>query len=238
MWSFWRAKGGAGCSVISAATAIVAARRTATLLVDLDGDQPALLGLTAADRGVADWLAADSPPADALRRLEIPVGDRLSVLPLGGDAATARSDDSERVRALTDALLGDDRLVVADAGGGDERFEPVFAHPARSVLVTRSCYLALHRRLPRRPDRVVIVQEAGRSLRSSDVATATGAPVAAVIDWDPAVARAVDAGLLARRLPGSLRRLRELLDDSDLAGGRLGSGAVETAAGAVRAGRR
>ena len=41
---YWSAKGGVGTSVVAAATALMsAADGVATLLVDLDGDQPAIL---------------------------------------------------------------------------------------------------------------------------------------------------------------------------------------------------
>jgi hypothetical protein len=60
---------------------------------------------------------------------------------------------------------------------------------------------------PLRPSEVVVVREPGRSLSRHDIESALGAPVRAEIEADPAVARAVDAGLLmARRLPRSLER--------------------------------
>jgi hypothetical protein len=76
----------------------------------------------------------------------------------------------------------------------------------RSVLVVRNCYLALRRAVqhPLRPDAVVLVTEPGRALDVHDIETVlTDAPVTTV-RIDPAVARAVDAGLLAARLPRSL----------------------------------
>ena len=51
---------------------------------------------------------------------------------------------------------------------------------------------------------VVLVAEPGRSLTASDVSRAIGAPVVAEVAVDPAIARAVDAGLLAARLPKSM----------------------------------
>jgi hypothetical protein len=45
-------------------------------------------------------------------------------------------------------------------------------------------------------------------LSSDDVSTTIGAPVVAEVQLDPAVARQVDAGLLAGRLPRSLQPLR------------------------------
>ena len=42
---FWSPKGGSGTSVIAAAAALVLARETDARIVDLAGDQPAVLGL-------------------------------------------------------------------------------------------------------------------------------------------------------------------------------------------------
>jgi hypothetical protein len=52
----------------------------------------------------------------------------------------------------------------------------------------------------------VLVVEPGRSLDAAAVADVLGVPVTARIDLDPAVARAVDAGLLVRRTPRPLAR--------------------------------
>jgi len=48
---------------------------------------------------------------------------------------------------------------------------------------------------------VVLVRDPGRAVRSADVAVVVGAPVVAEVAVDPAVARAVDAGLARTRLP-------------------------------------
>jgi hypothetical protein len=79
-----------------------------------------------------------------------------------------------------------------------------------SLLVLRPCYLALRRAAnhPLRPAGVVLVTEAGRALTRSDVEGVLGVPVRATVPVEPVVARAVDAGLLAARLPRSLRALR------------------------------
>ena len=47
------------------------------------------------------------------------------------------------------------------------------------------------------------MREPGRSLTAGDVASVIGTPVVAELAVDPAVARAVDAGLFAARLPRS-----------------------------------
>lgn len=78
----------------------------------------------------------------------------------------------------------------------------------RRLLVVRNCYLALRRAVahPVRPDGVVLVTEPGRALTATDVEAVLTAPVVAEIAIDPAVARTIDAGLLAARLPRTLVR--------------------------------
>ena len=58
----WSAKGGSGTTVVAAALAL--AGRAESLLVDLDGELPAVLGLPEpADKASADWLASDAAAA-------------------------------------------------------------------------------------------------------------------------------------------------------------------------------
>ena len=89
MLCFFSAKGGSGCSVSAAAAALVAARNGPTLLVDLAGDQPGILGVDATGEGLGAWYSAEAPPPDALSRLEIEVSTNLSLLPLGVRRAVA-----------------------------------------------------------------------------------------------------------------------------------------------------
>ena len=56
-----------------------------------------------------------------------------------------------------------------------------------------------------RPNGVIVVDEPGHALTVRDIERAIGAPVVAVMSFDPAIARAVDAGLLATRLPRDRR---------------------------------
>lgn len=248
MWCVWTAKGGAGVSVISAALAILSSRSRPTLLVDLGQDQLSLLGvapssLPADDPGVAlgvhDWLAAPAPPPEALARLEISVGRDLAVLPTGQvlgaghpDGPGGRGDGrrAERLDVLARLLCTEQRAVVVDVGTAVHRYEPILARSSGSVFVTRACYLALRRRIPARHlDRVVLVSERGRSLRAADLDAVLPAPVGTTLPWDPAVARAVDAGTLRRRLPRSLRALQPLLEQLRTAsGGASPSPAVAT----------
>ena len=72
--------------------------------------------------------------------------------------------------------------------------------------MTRPCYLALRRAVACgiHPTAVVLCTEPGRVLGPPRRRAAVGAPVIAVVPYDPAVARAVDAGLLTGRVPPSL----------------------------------
>lgn len=53
---------------------------------------------------------------------------------------------------------------------------------------------------------MVLLAEPGRALGPADLEECLGVPVTAEVAVDPAVARAVDAGLLATRLPRRLSR--------------------------------
>jgi hypothetical protein len=98
---------------------------------------------------------------------------------------------------------------VVDCGAANHGVAlAVASGAARSVLVTRACYLSLRRAMaaPIRPSEVVLVEEHGRALSAADVEDVLGVPVVARVSSDPAVARAVDAGLLGARLPRGLAR--------------------------------
>lgn len=86
--------------------------------------------------------------------------------------------------------------------------------PGAALLVTRPCYLALRRTSGQpKPAGIILLTEPGRALTAPDVAEVVGAPVVAELAQDPAVARAIDAGLLASRLPRTLARsLRHVFD--------------------------
>jgi hypothetical protein len=117
-----------------------------------------------------------------------------------GDATTDRWDGLGRW--LHNWSTHGDCDVTVDAGTGEPPAGLV-AHADRSLLVTRPCYLSLRRAVhsATRPTGIVLVHEPGRALSLRDVEQAMGVPVAATVSLDPAVARAVDAGLLATRLP-------------------------------------
>lgn len=204
----WSSKGGSGTTVVAASLALLLSRRTpeGALLVDLAGDAPAALGLPEPDGpGLAGWLRAGADvPLDGLSRLESATGQGLALLPRGvGELRPERAD------VLAALLAGDSRSVVIDCGANLSGAALALAAGAtRSVLVTRACFLSLRRALaaPLRPSEIVLLMEPGRSLGRHDIEDCLGAPVIAEVAVDPAVARAVDAGLLASRLPRGLSR--------------------------------
>lgn len=82
------------------------------------------------------------------------------------------------------------------------RFDPL---NSQRLLVTRPCYVALRRAIgvPFVPDHVVLIAEHQRCLTDRDVSVALALAVTSV-PYDPAIARAIAAGLLAARLPRCL----------------------------------
>jgi MinD-like ATPase involved in chromosome partitioning or flagellar assembly len=205
----WSAKGGAGTSVVAAALALLAARRSSrgAVFADLAGDGPAILGVTEPESpGLSGWLSAGHDvPADALSRIEVPVGHGLTLLPRG----TGRLAGPERAGVLASLLSAGTRPAVADCGSTLDPAATALAHRAdASYLVTRPCFLALRRarRASLTATGVILVREEGRALTRQDVEEATGAPVVAEVPLDPRVATTVDAGLFARTLPRSLAR--------------------------------
>jgi hypothetical protein len=203
----WSVKGGVGTTVVAASLALLLGRHDGpgAVLADLAGDAPAVLGLPEPDTpGLAGWLAAgDSVPADGLARLEIEASPSLRLLPRGPGQLVP-----DRAAVLASLLDRGPRPVVVDCGTAERVAAAIVGGAQRSILVIRPCYLALRRAMtsPLRPSEVVVVREPGRALSRRDIESAVGAPVRVEIEADPAVARAVDAGLMAGRLPRSLER--------------------------------
>lgn len=209
--ALWSPKGGSGTTVVAAACSLVLARTSGCRLADLGGDHAAVLGLPSdPSPGLAEWLAvAPDAPTEALERLAVEVAPRCTLVPRGaGDLP----DDPAAGAALAVALRDGAVPTVLDAGSGTL---PPAARAAvevadASLVVVRGCYLALRRAaadpLVVRSAGVVLVHERGRSIGARDVAEVLGRPVLASVEARASVARAVDAGVLAARLPDSLAR--------------------------------
>jgi len=221
--AFWSPKGGSGTSVVAAACALLAAQSTGSArLVDLCGDQPAILGLGAdPEMGIADWLAMGPlAPTDALDRLGVEIVPGLSLLPHGRTPGVLEPIVAAEAGAALAVALRDGPTTFIDVGVPNSPVaRSVIEVADTSVIVMRECYVALRRAvrnpLTARAVGVVVVQEPGRSLGPNDLAQVLTRPVIARIPTRDAICRAVDAGTLPARLPEPLARgagavLREL----------------------------
>ena len=200
----WSVKGGSGTTVVAASLAAVTARSSGSaLIVDLGGDIPATLGIAEpTGPGVADWLNTSSETKpDALPYLMSDAGDSMRVLHRG----TGEIKESERLEELADYLAAQSTFTVIDAGVGLPA-NSLRDHALHSFLVIRPCYLALRRAtaVAKHADGVILLTEPGRALTRRDVESVLQVSVVAEIPVDAAVARAVDAGLLASRLPTAI----------------------------------
>jgi len=213
--TFWSPKGGSGTSVFAAACALALARNRAggARLVDLAGDQPAILGLPAdPEPGLSAWLATGpEAPTDALDRLAVEVSPSLDLLAAGRAEPDAPAPAAEAGAALAAALAAGERPVVVDAGQARDAASRALIEVAGSgVVVVHPCYLALRRAvaspLLARCRGVVLVEEPGRALTGRDVHDVLRLPVLARVPMRAATARAVDAGVLATRVPSELAR--------------------------------
>lgn len=205
----WAAKGGSGCTSVAVSLAILArSPLDSPLLLDLGGDMAAVLGRPdPIGPGLSDWLASEADVGpEALDRLVVDL-DGYHLLSAGTALPTHFA--SGRIDQLMVWLAGQRSPVLVDAGCVDTPASHALIDRAdRSLLVTRLCYLSMRRAVasPRAATGVVLLREAGRSLKESDVASALNVAVVARLDVSAEIARAIDAGLLEHRMPSSLRR--------------------------------
>jgi hypothetical protein len=183
-------KGGQGCTTIAAVLALLAARDQRTVLLDTRGDAATILGVREPQRAgtVAEAIAHAVEPCHQLR-----------IAPINGDSV-----DGDALTVVAELVASGHRVIVDTGTDHDvlHRFDPLT--PQR-LLVTRPCYIALRRAVgvPFVPDHVVLIAEHQRALTEHDVSVALALPVLSV-PYEPSVARAIDAGLLASRLPRCL----------------------------------
>ncbi len=183
-------KGGSGTSVTAAALGLLLAarHRGGGHVVDLCGDMPAVLGIAEPEGTTA-----------------CEVNSALNLLP----RRVEREGSDTFWLSLATELQSLRGPVVVDAGNLVIGRALVDA-AAASYLVTRPCYLALRRathaihrgELP--VDGCILLNEPGRALTSNDVAAVLKTPVRAELPVDNTISRAVDAGLLAHRVPRAL----------------------------------
>jgi hypothetical protein len=212
--ALWSPKGGSGTSVVAAACALVLARHGGARLADLTGDQPAIFGLAADPTpGIDDWLAAGpEAPADALDRLSVACAPGVTLLPRGdAQSALAPVAAAEAGAALAVLLRDGPVPTVVDAGRAAVPAARAVVEVAdASVVVLRGCYLALRRAVQSplvvRSAGAVLVEEPGRSLGPNEVGDVIDRPVLGRVPVRTPISRAVDAGVLAARLPDALAR--------------------------------
>ncbi len=219
----WAAKGGSGTTVVAAALALSSLRPS--LLVDLDGELPAVLGLPEPDRpGIAEWLASDTS-ADHLAELLIDIGPRTWLLPWRTGLFDRHGGDVDRARRP----LGNPRRLaprLVEPVGLRRHRRRRHPHPARAVDGPRRSLTAR--------DSTVLSLAASSSTKPG---SADGRdPRRRTWTWPrttrrrarprrtsrgggqsrPGRARAVDAGLLASRLPRVMTRaLRQVVGMTD-----------------------
>jgi len=203
----WSVKGGSGTTVVASTLALVHAEKSprGALIVDLAGDVPAVLGLAEPSGiGIDEWFAQNENSSRiALQSIAIQATANLQLISRGSGQIIANANFAE----LAASLATFDLPVVVDAGCGVVPTE-LLARASSSLLITRPCYLSLRRaaQLNVAPTGVVLINEPGRALGKRDVESVIGAPVIAEITFDATISRAVDAGLLASRLPGMLAK--------------------------------
>lgn len=200
----WSVKGGSGTSVVAASLSIINSRHRPTLLVDLAGDQPAILGSARPHLGLDDWLVRRSP--GEFDDLLVAANDNLQIAWRTSDSDFRHETAAwTRLARLLEQRHTDGTDIVVDAGLAPVA-APLLEACSTHHLVIRPCYLALRRAvdLTSKPDSVIVVDERDRALRPRDVESVLKTQVAAEVPHTVDIARRVDSGLLNSRLPHNL----------------------------------
>jgi hypothetical protein len=135
----------------------------------------------------------------------------VTLYPAGQRHADDVTVPPEAGAALAVALDTGTFPTVCDLGRLDTPVLRAFAEVAGpSIVVVRGCYLGLRRAI-HHPALAgtfgaIVIDEHGRSLGARDVEDVLDVPVLATITARTGAARAVDAGVLATRLPESISR--------------------------------
>ena len=188
------ATGGAGTTTLAVALAAELARHQSVRLHDL-----------ADVEGIAPTIGV-YPDNSAAYTIE--VAERLTLCrpPAAHLAGSPGATLAEHLHTVDPAGSQVEGVDVVDLGR--PRHLPLPDDDAAVILALRGpSYTGLRHALTfgDQPDALAVLVEPGRALDPTDAAEVLGLPVTAW-QWDPAIARVVDAGTILARLPHSLAR--------------------------------
>jgi len=198
-------KGGTGTSVVAASLAIVSSSSSPTLLVDLSGDQAAILGLPQPPIGLSDW--ANGMTYREFDEIISLCHDNLYLAPTGTfDFETLNANAWDKLLRALSLKHSEGHNIIVDLGRADI---PLALRKIVDTcyLVTRPCYLALRRAVDLETafSGVIVVNEPDRVLTSRDVESVLKLKCVAEIPYTSEISRRVDSGLLKSRLPMALQ---------------------------------
>ena len=198
-------KGGTGTSVVAASLAIVSSSSSPTLLVDLSGDQAAILGLPQPPIGLSDW--ANGMTYREFDEIISLCHDNLYLAPTGTfDFETLNANAWDKLLRALSLKHSEGHNIIVDLGRADI---PLALRKIVDTcyLVTRPCYLALRRAVDLETafSGVIVVNEPDRVLTSRDVELVLKLKCVAEIPYTSEISRRVDSGLLKSRLPMALQ---------------------------------
>ena len=155
---FMSSKGGNCTTVTATAFSLIAASRgLPTVLIDLCGDIPSVIGTPEpSTAGVNDWLAEDSTlDAEALVKLGTPVSPGLVVVHRGARFVQGQPRWSDLAAAMSTLPMN----IVIDAGIGYLPDE-LRNGKADVTMVVKQCYLSLRRATQlSKPTNVIVIRE-------------------------------------------------------------------------------
>ena len=198
-------KGGTGTSVVAASLAIVSSSSSPTLLVDLAGDQAAILGLPQPPIGLSDW--ANGMTYREFDEIISLCHDNLYLAPTGTfDFETLNANAWDKFLRALSLKHSEGCNIIVDLGRADI---PLALRKIVDTcyLVTRPCYLALRRAVDLETafSGVIVINEPDRVLTSRDVESVLKLKCVAEIPYTSEISRRVDSGLLKSRLPMALQ---------------------------------
>ncbi len=209
---FWSVKGGSGTTVVTAIAALLSANAgVETIVTGVDDDLAVMLSLQPTEGpGLRQWLqSSESVSPQALQKLLVSAGPNLDLLPAGDDW-NSRAKGRDGLRHAFDEKL------IVDAGIVDQNSSTtsLINEATHSLVVMKPCFLAVKRAASSkvRRDGIVLVEEPGRVIDRRDIEDVLGVPIVATLAWDSSIARSVDAGRLATKIPHAARGLRMLMN--------------------------